>query len=112
MENKKNKPSSTMVYKTIVAVLAKESFSLASKKKATADPPTLVGETAELNSQIKINSIHFLKLNSLSLREYNLNEYEIWCINKKTTAILNQNSVNPFHEIFLRSFHSTCFHTK
>ena len=55
MENKKNKPSSTMVYRTIVAVLAKESFSLASKKKATADPPMLVGETAELNSHIKIN---------------------------------------------------------
>ena len=112
MENKKNKPSSTMVYNTIVAVLAKESFSLASKKKATADPPTLVGETAELNSQIKINSIHFLKLNSLSLREYNRKEYEIWCINRKTTAMPNQNSVNPFHEIFLSSFHSTCFHTK
>ena len=112
MENKKNKPSITMVYKTIVAVLAKESFSLASKKKATADPPTLVGETAELNSQIKINSIHFLKLKSLSLREYNRNEYEMWCINRKITAILNQNSVNPFHEIFFKSFHSTCFHTK
>lgn len=64
----KKKLSRTMVYKTMVAVLAVDNFSWASTKKATAEPPTLVGETAELNSQIKMSSMHFCQLNSLSDR--------------------------------------------
>ena len=57
-----------MVYSTIVAVWATLSFSLDKIKKATAEPPKLVGETAELNSQIKINSMDFFQLNFLEDR--------------------------------------------
>ena len=39
----------------MAVVLAAGSFSCANTNKETAEPPTLVGETAELNSQIKIN---------------------------------------------------------
>ena len=49
-----------------MAVRAVESFSCAKTKKATADPPIEVGETAELNSHMKINSTDFHQENCLS----------------------------------------------
>ncbi len=67
----KNKLSRMIVYITIVAVRAADNFSWARTKNATAEPPKLVGETAELNSQMKINSIHFHQENSFLVNALN-----------------------------------------
>ena len=66
----KNKVSNTIVQVTIVAVLAVDSFSWASTKNATAEPPIDVGDTAELNYQMKINSTDFHHENCLSDKIY------------------------------------------
>ena len=60
--------SRTMVYKTIVADFAEDIFSWAKKKNATADPPIVVGDTADENSQMKTSSIDFHQENCLSER--------------------------------------------
>ena len=52
------------VYNTMETALAAEIFSCDKKKTATADPPILVGEMADANSQIKTNSTECRKLNS------------------------------------------------
>lgn len=63
-EDKKKTVSTITVYKTMETALAAEIFSCERKKTATADPPMLVGEIAEANSQINTNSIDCLKLKS------------------------------------------------
>jgi len=62
----KNMVSKIAEYKTMVVVFAVGNFSWASTTKDTAEPPTLVGEIAELNSHMNINSKHFRQLNCFS----------------------------------------------
>ena len=61
-----NKVSRTMVYNTIVADFADDIFSWAKKNNATADPPIVVGDTADENSQMKTSSIDFHQENCWS----------------------------------------------
>lgn len=65
-EDKKKTVSTITVYRTIDTALAAEIFSCDKKKTATAEPPMLVGEIAEANSQMKTSSIDCLKLKSWS----------------------------------------------
>ena len=104
----KNKLSRTMVYNTMVAVFAVDNFSWANTKKATADPPTLVGETAELNSQMKMSSMHLRHLNSLSDRMRRRVAYERCLIISISTLALTQNSVCPVQFILANSACSNC----
>jgi hypothetical protein len=54
------------VYMTIETAFAPEIFSCDKKNTATAEPPMLVGEIAEANSQIQTNSIECLNVKTLS----------------------------------------------
>jgi hypothetical protein len=65
-DTKKKMESIITVYMTIETALAPEIFSWDRKKTATADPPMLVGEIAEANSQIQTSSRECLNVKTLS----------------------------------------------
>ena len=71
-ETRKKKVSTMTVYKTTETALAPEIFSCDRKNTATADPPKLVGDIAEANSQINTNSMACRKVKALSDKILNL----------------------------------------
>jgi hypothetical protein len=73
MDTRKKKESTITEYMTIETAFAPEIFSCERKNTATADPPILVGEIADANSQIKTSSIEFLNVKALSDKIFNLN---------------------------------------
>ena len=81
----------------MVAVLAAFNFSLESTKNATAEPPRLVGLTAELNSQIKISSMDFFQLKNWSDKWRILQAYPMWRIDSAKTAKKSQKTVVEVH---------------
>ena len=60
----KNMLSNIAVYNIIAVTLAADNFSRLNTKSAAAEPPTAVGDTAELNSQININWIDLIQENT------------------------------------------------
>ena len=56
--------SITIEYNTTEIVLAPDIFSCARRNSATADPPMLVGDTAEANSQMTISCMDLPQVNS------------------------------------------------
>jgi len=86
-----------IVYMTMVAVRAADSFSWARTKNATADPPKLVGETAELNSQMKISSIDFHQEKSFLVRVLRRYAYERCQMTERTAATPIQTTVWLVH---------------
>jgi len=62
-----------MEYNTTDTVFAPDNFSWANRSSATPEPPTLVGDIADANSHITINSVDFQKEKDLLVIIHNLN---------------------------------------
>jgi len=105
---KKNAESTTTVYKTNVIAFEGFNFSWDKKYNATADPPKAVGDIAEENSHIKINSMDFNQLNFLSDNNLNLAAIAIWRIKYKRREIRIPKRTLSFHSILLNSSQLNC----